>query len=197
MTDSREGGGDGMERYEILHAMLNTGKSFSIGVTDLGALPLKLVALSVKYVSRKQVWTACFGEDYADWDLMDKSSAAQSPKKNVLGGCAEWLGLLSLCGWDELGKHEGEIKADHEPLFGLRRHMRECSLDTGDACAWTLVCKVFLLMLIQGLSCMHALEVLTCGVFKRATGPGCTLLLAKQVFAAMCCLFFSELTRVV
>ena len=165
-----------MEKYEILYAMQSAGKRYSIGLQDLSVLLLKLTVLSVKYVSRRQLWTARFGGDYVDWDMVD--GVAKS--KNVFGGCAEWLGLLGFCKWDELGKHEGEILASHAPLQGLRKHMRECSLDTGDACAWTLVCKIFLLMLVQGLSCMHALEVLTCGVFKRTTGSGCTMLLAKQ-----------------
>ena len=165
-----------MEKYEVLYAMQSAGKRYSIGVQDLRVLLLKLTVLSVKYVSRRQLWTTRFGEDYVDWDMVD----GVVKSKNVFGGCAEWLGLLGFCKWDELGKHEGEIMASHAPLQGLRKHMKECSLDTGDACAWTLVCKIFLLMLIQGLSCMHALEVLTCGVFKRTTGGGCTMLLAKQ-----------------
>jgi hypothetical protein len=186
-----------MEKHEVLYTMLSTGKRYSIGVNDLGTLLLKLTVLSVKYVSRRQLWAARFGEDFVDWDMVE--NVARS--KNVLGGCSEWLGLLGFCKWDELGKHEGEIQTGHDPLFGLRRHMRECSLDTGDACAWTLVCKVFLLMLIQGLSCMHALEVLTCGVFKRNTGAGCTMLLAKQVFFPVlffiifACSFSSDVRR--
>ncbi len=166
-----------MERHEIVQAMLSTGKRYSMGVQDLRALLLKLVILSVKYVSRKALWSARFGDDHVDWDLMDTVAGG---KRNVFGGCAEWLGLLGFCSWDGLGKREGDIQTGHPPLFGLRRHMRECSLDTGDAGAWTLVCKVFLIMLVQGLSCMHALEVLTCGMFKRDTHAGCMELLAKQ-----------------
>ena len=166
-----------MDRHEIVGAMLSTGKRYSIGVQDLRALLIKLVILSVKYVSRRTLWTARFGEDYVDWDLVE---AVAGGKRNVFGGCAEWLGLLGFCKWDGLAKREGEIQAGHPALFGLRRHMRECSLDTGDGGAWTLVCKVFLLMLVQGLSCMHALEILTCGVFKRNTHSGCMELLAKQ-----------------
>lgn len=167
-----------MDRHEIVQAMLSVGRRYSIGVQDQRALLLKLVILSVKYVSRKALWTARFGEDYVDWDLVDTATGGN--KKNVLGGCAEWLGLLGFCAWDSLGKREGEIQAGHPPLQVLRRHMRECSLDLGDGTAWTLVCKVFLLMLVQGLSSMNALELLTCGVFKRNTHTGCMELLAKQ-----------------
>ena len=165
-----------MERHEVLHVMLSVGKNYSVAVNDLRALLLKLVVLSVKYVSRRQLWAARFeATDYVDWDMVENLTG-----KNILGGCVEWLGLLGFCRWDELGKHEAEA-AKHQPLAALRKHMKDCSLDTGDEGAWTLVCKMFLLTMIQGLSSMHALEVLTCGVFKRNTQAGCTLLLAKQV----------------
>jgi len=166
-----------MERHEIVGVMLSTGQRYSISVQGLPTLLMKLVILSVKYVSRQKLWRARFGEDYVDWDLVE---AVTQGKRNVLGGCAEWLGLLGFCKWEGLAKREGEMQANHPALHGLRRHMRESLLDTGDGAAWTLVCKVFLLMLVQGLSCMHALEVLTCGVFKRNTHTGCMELLAKQ-----------------
>ena len=164
-----------MDRHEVVQAMLSAGKRYSVGVQDLPTLLLKLVVLSVKYVSRRKLWAARFGEDYVDWDLVEAVAS-----KNVFGGCAEWLGLLAFCKWDDLGKREGEIQTGHPALHGLRRHMRECSLDTGDGTAWTLVCKVFVIMLLQGLPSLHALEVLTCGAFKRNTQGGCTMLLAKQ-----------------
>jgi hypothetical protein len=43
------------------------------------------------------------------------------------------------------------------------------------------VCKVFVLMLVQGLPSQHVLEVLTCSQFKKDTHNGCIELLAKQV----------------
>jgi hypothetical protein len=166
-----------MDRHEVLQAMLTAGRNYSVNVQDLRALVLKLLVLSVKYVSRRALWGALFdGKDYVDWELVE----AVPMSKNVLGGCAEWLGLLSFCKWDELGKQEGEIQAAHPPLHRLRRHMRECALDTGDGGAWTLACRVFILTLVQGLSGMHALEMLTCGAFKRNTHAGCMELLAKQ-----------------
>ena len=164
-----------MDRHEVVQAMLSAGKRYSVGVQDLPALLLKLVVLSVKYVSRRKLWEARFGGDYVDWDLVEAVAS-----KNVFGGCAEWLGLLAFCKWDDLGKREGEIQAGHPALHGLRRHMRECSLDTGDGSAWTLVCRLFVITLVQGLPSLHALEVLTCGLFKRSTQAGCTMLLAKQ-----------------
>jgi hypothetical protein len=166
-----------MERHEVMLAMLSAGKNNSIAVHDLRALPLKLIVLSVKYVSKRALWSARFDskEDFVDWNLVEPLTG-----KNILGGCVEWLGLLGFCKWDELVKHEAEA-AKHQPLTSLRKHMKDCNLDTGDGGAWTLVCKMFILTLIQGLSSIHALEVLTCDVFKRNTQAGCTMLMAKQV----------------
>lgn len=156
--------------------MLTAGRKYSVGVNDLRALVLKLIVLSVKYVSKQALWAARFDDtDYVDWDLVETHS-----KRNVLGGCSEWMSLLSFCTWEDLVKHESSIQVQHAPLQTLRRHMRESSLDTGDKTAWTLACKILVLMLVQGLPSLHALEVLTCSVFKRDTHNGCISLLAKQ-----------------
>ena len=169
-----------MEPHATLHTMLTVGKTYSIDVSDLRALPLKIIVLSVKYVSNDTLWTKRFGDNYVHWELVRTLG-----HKNVLGGCVEWLGMLSFCRWEELSKAEQEIGASHPQLSVLRRNMRECALDTGDGSAWTLVCKLFLLMLVQGIPSLNALEVLTCTQFKRDTHKGCIELLAKQV--ACCC----------
>lgn len=164
-----------MEAHDILQTMLTVGRKYSIDVSDLRSLPLKLTVLSVKYVSNATLWANRFGDSYVHWELVHTLK-----HKNVLGGCAEWLGMLSFCKWEELSKIEGEISTNHQQLFILRGNMRECGLDTGDGEAWTLVCKLFLLMLVQGISCLHVLEVLTCTQFKKDTHKGCISLLAKQ-----------------
>lgn len=162
-----------MERHQVVQAMLTTGKTLSIGVDELRTLLLKLIVLSVKYVSKRDVWRARFGDDYTDWDLVE----AVHGGKNLFGGCAEWLGLLEFCSWEELAKQEAGVT----PLVrAVRKHLRECNLDTGDATGWTLACKIFLLMLLQGVSSLHALEMLTCQIFKANTQGGCMMLLAKQ-----------------
>ncbi len=167
-----------MDPHEAVHHILTIGKRYSIDVRDMGALIQKLVVLSVKFVSKKTLWSARFGDAYVHWELVEGQV-----NKNICGGCAEWIGLLSFCKWDELGKHESVIQTAHQPLQVLRHHMREGCLDTGGADAWTLACKLFLLMLVQGGPSLHVLEVLTCGIFKRDTHSGCIELLAKQVSA--------------
>jgi hypothetical protein len=164
-----------MEAHDILQTMLTVGRKYSIDVSDLKSLPLKLIVLSVKYVSNDKLWKDRFGESYVHWELV-----LTLRNKNVLGGCAEWLGMLAFCKWDELSKVEGDISTNHNQLSILRGNMRECGLDTGDGEAWTLVCKLFLLMLVQGISSLNVLEVLTCTQFKKDTHKGCIALLAKQ-----------------
>lgn len=167
-----------MDAHDTLQNMLAAGVKYSMDASALGLLPLKLVATSVKFVSRDKLWRVRFGEEaYVHWELLKHVPA----NKNILGGCAEWLGLLSFCSWEDMSKVETEIANHHQPLAMLRRNMRECSLDTGDKDAWTLVCRVFVLTLVQGLPCLAALEMLTCAHFKRNTRGGCVELLAKQV----------------
>jgi hypothetical protein len=165
-----------MDPHDTLKTMLSAGQRHSINVNTLTMLPLKLIVLSLKYVSKKALWETQFGEDFVDWTLVDGLT-----HKNILGGCAEWLGLLSFCEWETLGKHEGVIQRQHTPLHGLKSHLRGCNLDTGGKDAWTVACRAFLLLLVQGLPGLHVIELLTCGVFKRNTHDGCMQLLIKQV----------------
>lgn len=165
-----------MDANSTLQAMLGVGRKYSVDVTDLRMLVLRVITLSVKFVSKEELWKSQFGDGFVDWKLVKQLNS-----KNVLGGCAEWLGMLEFCRWDDLVKVEGEIVRAHPPLANLRRNMCECSLDTGDSEAWTPVCRALLLLLVQGLPCLAALEMLTCTQFKRNTRSGCVELLAKQV----------------
>lgn len=164
-----------MDRLSVLKTMLATGNRYSIDVKTLNTLAPKLIILSLKFVSKKTLWTEIFKDDYVDWELVNGVA-----HKNILGGCAEWLGLLKFCTWDEFSRFESAIQLHHQPLHALRCHMKECSLDTGASDAWTLVCRAFLLLLVQGLPNLHVIELLTCDVFKTNTKFGCMQLLAKQ-----------------
>ena len=167
-----------MERHETVQDMVSVGKRYSITVSDLQNLIMKLLVISVKYISKRRLWETKFNDDYVDWKLVDSLH-----NNNIMGGCAQWMGILSFCSWSELHKMEQVIQVNHAPLHTLRRNMKECTLDTGDETTWTHTCKVFLLMLMQGLPSQHALEVLTCGIFKRNTHSECLGVLAKQVVA--------------
>lgn len=180
-----------MDPHDTLKNMLSAGERHSIDVKTLSLLPLKLIVLSLKYVCKNTLWEHRFGEDFVDWKLVDGLT-----HKNILGGCAEWLGLLSFCKWDTLCNHEAAIQRQHPPLHSLRCHLKECHLDTGGGDAWTLACQTFLLLLVQGLPGLHVVELLTCGVFKRNTREGCMQLLVKQVGHFLACFSGPVLGRV-
>ena len=166
-----------MEAHETVQMILAVGARYSMDLTAIGLLPLKVIATNVKFVSREALWKKRFGDDaYVHWDLLKQLPHG----KNALGGCSEWLGMLSFCAWGDLSKVETDIANNHHPLAVLRYNMRACSLDTGDKDAWTLACRVFVLTLVQGLPCLAALELLTCAHFKRSTRAGCVELLAMQ-----------------
>jgi hypothetical protein len=172
------GGGGVMEAHDTVQMVLSVGRKYNMDIVALELLPLKVIALSVKFVSREKLWAQSFGESaFVHWELLK----LVPPTKNVLGGCAEWLGMLSFCQWEELSKVEHDIASSHPPLAVLRRNLRESNLDTGGADAWTMACRVFVLTLVQGLPCLTALEMLTCAYFKRNTRGGCMEFMAKQV----------------
>lgn len=164
-----------MDTRTLVETMLSTGKRYSMDTKNLGVLAIRICVLSLKFIDKAKLWKLRFNEDYVHWDLVNSQ-----PMKNILGDCAAWLALLGVCKWDSLVKQEGVIAARFTPLQTLRRNMRECNLDTGDEDAWTFVIKFQLLLLIQGLSSLHAVEVLSCQMFKRNTHDGCMQLLAKQ-----------------
>jgi len=166
-----------MDYPTLVDTMLSVGKKLSIDTKNLGALPLKLIVLSLKFVPRVEIWTEMWGADsYVHWELVDSQ-----PNKNIFGGCTEWLALLGLCQWGEnFQRVPGHVLSEHPPLVNLRKHLRDCGLDPGGADGWNLACKIFVLMLVRDLPSLHVLENLTCGVFKRNTRDGCMQFLAKQ-----------------
>ena len=168
-----------MDRHTLVECVLNIGQRYSIDTRDFGALTLKLIILSVKYVSKTELWKSRFPEEYVDWDLVNKVTG-----RNILGGCAEWLALLGFCKWDDIGNHESSIQLEYTPLHVIRAHLKTCNLDSGGADAWAVACKVFLVMLLQGIPSQNALEIMTCELYKRNTREGVMQLLAKQVRAS-------------
>jgi len=100
-----------MDSHEAVHHILTVGKRYSIDVREMSVLLQKLIVLSVKFVSKRILWSARFGEDYVHWELVEGLA-----NKNICGGCAEWIGLLSFCKWDDLGKLESTIQSAHQPL---------------------------------------------------------------------------------
>jgi len=161
----------------FVELVLVVAQKYSIDVKDMGLVLKKLIVLSVKFVSQREVWQGCFPNDYVDWDLL---SATVGPTRGVLPGVSDWLTLLDYCHWDNLCKHEATMQVNQPILHSLRAHMKACALDVGGDKAWTLVGKLFILLLIKGLPSQHSMESLTCRVFKTNTHESCTQLLARQ-----------------
>ena len=185
-----------MDACTLVSTLLQVGERFNTRTDDLGRLVRKLCVMSVRYVNRRELWSALFGEDeFVHWDLLEKHPA----NGNVVGDLSAWLAVLSVCGWKHLSRHEGEIAAGYASLSGIRKNMR----DSGNRCAceilgftlkiardsgvdaggdegWTLACQALILTLVRGLPGLHSLEMLTCHYFKRNTHDQCMKLLAKQ-----------------
>lgn len=165
-----------MDPHALVELMVSVGNRYTIDVHDFRALTLKLIVLSVKYVSKTALWASRFGDAHVHWELVNGIG-----NRNLLGGCTEWLTMLSFCKWDEMGKHDSAIQVSLPPLHKLKCNMKECGLDTGGPDMWSLTCRVYLIILIQGLQVPHTLELMTCALFKRNTHTGCMQLLASQV----------------
>ena len=166
-----------MDLCTLVSTIMNVGEHYNTSTGDLKRLVAKLCVLSLRYVSRQELWTQLFGADeYVHWELLDKCP----PGTNVLGDLSCWLALLSLCSWTGLQQHEGEIATSHASLSTIRKNMREATVDAGAAEGWTLACQALLLTLVRGLPGLHTLEMLTCQHFKRNTHAACMELLAKQ-----------------
>jgi hypothetical protein len=168
-----------MDACTLAATLLHVGEHYNTSTADLRRLVQKLVTLSLRYVSRRDLWAELFGADeFVHWELVEKHAA----NANVLGDLSAWLALLGVCAWPNLREHEGEIVAGHASLANMRKNMRDTGLDPGDG--WTLACHALLLTLVRGLPGLHSLEMLTCQFFKRNTHAACMELLAKQADAS-------------
>ena len=146
--------------------LVSVGDHYSMDTSDLRALCLKSVVLSLKYVDRRALWETLFGTDYVDWDLADQLH----PDKNVLGDPSLWMALFDLCSW-------ADLENDHPdpPLNNMRRAVRKCGLDSG---GWGTTCQLLIVHLLRGMPSLHAFQMITHKSFKRDTQQPCALLLA-------------------
>jgi hypothetical protein len=165
-----------MDTRTLVEHIVSVGERYSTKLDDMRNLVLKLVVLSMRYVDRRALWRSVFEDEYVDWVLLEQLPLTQ----NVLGDGSCWMSLLNLCSWTELANKQGEIAAEHKPLSKIRKSLREVDLDMGSDDGWTLPCKALILSLVQGLTSLYALEVLTCQTFKRNTHSACMTLLSKQ-----------------
>jgi hypothetical protein len=166
-----------MDLCTLVTTIVGVGEHYNTSTEDLKRLVAKLCVLSLRYVSRRDLWEELFGgDDYVHWELLEKSP----PNVNVVGDLSCWLSLMSVCSWPGLQQHEGEIVTRYTSLATIRRNMKEAGIDAGAGDGYTLACQALLLTLVRGLPGLHSLEMLTCQFFKRDTHAACMALLARQ-----------------
>jgi hypothetical protein len=163
-----------MEPRAFVDTLISVADRYNTSSADLKKLIQKICVASLKYICRRELYDLMFPEDYIHWELIEQH------KENVFGGIVSWITMLDLMSWEELEKHEAEIRVEYPPLSLLRQHIRESSLDIPGHEGWTLACKIKLLSMIIAIPTLKAIDMLTCAVFKRNTTQQCLQLIALQ-----------------
>lgn len=162
-----------MSHRDLVLRLLQFSDQYNINQKDATSLPIKALILSLKYIDRRALFQALYPDEYADWDLAERSIGSTN---NVLGDAETWLCLLSLLDWPSItDKHRTDIELHHKPLAVIKASLKTHNLDTP---GWGTACKVLILQMIQGLQAMHAVELLTSRSLCRNTHESTMKLLA-------------------
>ena len=162
-----------MSHRDLVLRLMQFSDQYNINQKDIPALPIKALILSLKYIDKKSLFEILFPEEFADWDLAERTLGATN---NALGDAETWLSLLSLLDWPHLTeKHKTEIETHHKPLAVIKNTLRAHNLDTP---GWGTACRVLILQMIQGLQSMHAIELLTSRMLCKNTHESTMKLLA-------------------
>ena len=153
-----------MSLRDLVLRLIQFSDKYNVSQKDIQALPIKSLILSLKYIEKKALFLALFPDEFADWDLADRTLGAAG---NTLGDAETWLCLLSLLDWPHLtDKHKTDIDTHHKPLAVIKHTLKLHNLDTP---GWGTACRVLILQMIQGLQSMHAIELLTSRILNRNT----------------------------
>ena len=162
-----------MSYRDLMLRMQQFSNQYNISQKDITALPVKALTLSLKYIDKRALFTALFPEEYADWDLAERTLGTTN---NALGDAETWLCLLSLLDWPHITeKHKADIELHHKPLAIIKNTLKAHNLDSP---GWGTACRVLILQMIQGLQSMHAIELLTSRALCRNTHESTMKLLA-------------------
>jgi hypothetical protein len=162
-----------MSHRDLVLRLMQFSDQYNINQKDTAALPIKALILSLKYIDKKTLFSLLFPDEFADWDLAERTLGETN---NTLGDAEAWLCLLSLLDWPLLTeKHKADIETNHKPLAVIKNNLRAQNLDTP---GWTTACKVLILQMIQGLQSMHAIELLTSRMLSKNTHESTMKLLA-------------------
>jgi hypothetical protein len=162
-----------MSHRDLVLRLIQFSEQYNVNQKDLASLPVKALILSLKYVNRQSLFTTLFQYEFADWELAETTLGTAN---NTLGDAEPWLTLLSLLDWPQLTeKHRIEIETHHPPLALIKAALKAHNMDST---GWGMACRVLVLQLIQGLQCMHAIELLTTRALSRNTHEATMKLLA-------------------
>ena len=162
-----------MSHKDLVLRLLQFSDQYNINQKDIPALPIKALILSLKYIDKRALFSTLYPDEYADWDLAERTMGASN---NALGDAETWLCLLSLLDWPSLtDKHRTDIETNHKPLAVIKNSLKAQNLDTP---GWSTACKVLILQMVQGLQAMHAVELLTSRMLCKNTHESTMKLLA-------------------
>jgi hypothetical protein len=162
-----------MSHRDLVLRLMQFSDQYNINQKDVPALPVKALILSLKYVDKRDLFSTLFPDEFADWDLADRTLGSAN---NALGDAETWLCLLSLLDWPHLtDKHRVDIELKHKPLAVIKNNLKSHNLD---APGWATACRVLILQMIQGLQSMHAIELLTSRMLCKSTHESTMKLLA-------------------
>jgi hypothetical protein len=162
-----------MSHRDLVLRLMQFSDQYNINQKDTSALPIKALILSLKYIDKKTLFSSLFPDEFADWDLAERTLGETN---NTLGDAEAWLCLLSLLDWPQLtDKHKADIETNHKPLAVIKSSLKAQNLDTP---GWSTACKVLILQMIQGLQSMHAIELLTSRMLCKNTRESTMKLLA-------------------
>ena len=152
----------------IMDRLMTVGEDYSMEMGDLRSLVIKNVILCLKYVGREYVFESLFEGGYVDWGLEQQASRGGT---NLLGDHHFWIPLLRLFSWEEPERPEQV----HPRLRCIRQHMSAHNVDVG---GHTLVCKFFLVSMLESISALQTFGLLVGDMMKRDPHQPCALVLA-------------------
>jgi hypothetical protein len=163
-----------MDNRLFADIILDVTKRFNLDTSNVQDVIKKIIIVSLKYIPRQDLFYKCFPDHFVDWNKVHDF------KDNVMGNMVATIMLLDMISWGTLQNLHADIRFNQPILETLRKNLKEVMMDPGKEETWTMVCKVKILLMLQGIRSKEAIEVFTCNVFKRDTSTSTMQLLALQ-----------------
>ena len=164
------------QRTTMIASMLNICNKATI---DMGSsvrdAVISIMVICLKFIDRKVLYAHLLGERFIDWDYID---SAQLPKhRNFFGDASTWLQLCSFLQFAKLSVPESVLQRDHPPLWTVYSTVRSSGfldmkglpVQQPDKFNFDDVCKLFILLNIEGLASKHVTDLYTTHRLNRNT----------------------------